>query len=212
MIKILIADDHPIVRCGLRRALSDNQSIEIIGEAGNGKELLTLLKLDIKPNVVLLDIIMPDMGGLEALTHIKSRYPSLPVLLLSVLSESIYGQRGLKAGASGFISKNSTPEEIAFAIKKVSVGELYISDYMSQYIAKQLRPIKKNALHETLTDREFQILRLIAAGQNPKSISEALNLSIKTVSTYKTRLQDKLNITSNEELLKYCYYQGLSTG
>ncbi|MDP4282375.1 MAG: response regulator transcription factor [Bacteroidota bacterium] len=208
MITILVADDHPIIRKGLKQIISEERDMEVVGEASNGKEVLEKVK-KLNPSVIILDISMPGYSGLYILSQLKSLYPKLPVLMLSALSEQIYASQSLKAGASGFVNKESVPEELVKAIRKVSGGELYIGSVLAEQMAHNLRHDKKSLPHELLSFREFQVLRLIASGKQSGEIAKELNISIKTVSTYRSRVLEKLDMTNNAELVNYCYREGL---
>ncbi|MGE5424272.1 MAG: response regulator [Syntrophothermus sp.] len=208
MINILITDDHPIVRNGLRLILTDEGDMKVVAEASNGAEALGKLK-KIKVDVVILDITMPVMSGLEALVQIRALYPELPVLMLSVLSEEIFASKTLRAGANGFVHKETIPEELVRAVRKVASGGLYISACLAEKIAGDIKSPTPNVLHESLSFREFQIMCMIASGKNLTQIAEALCISIKTVSTYRSRVMDKMNMENNSEITNYCVKEGL---
>lgn len=201
-MKILIADDHGIVREGLKQIFSELSEITEIDDAENGFEVIKLVKLN-DYDVIILDISMPGKNGLDTLKELKKIKPKLPVLMLSVHDEEQYGIRVLKAGASGFIPKHSEPKEFQKAILKVISGKKYITDTLVDKLATNLDNDFNKPIHELLSDREFQVFKLIAEGKLIKNISEELFLSNKTVSTYRTRILEKMNLNSNTEIMKY---------
>ncbi len=208
MINILIADDHPIVRTGLRMTITEQSDMKVVCEASNGFEVLELLKKN-NVDVVTLDISMPGLSGLEVLVQIRNLYPSLPVLILSVLSEEVYASKTLKAGANGFIHKETIPEELVKAIRKVAGGGIYVSSIMAEKFAGDVKNNTIKVLHENLSFREFQIMCLIAAGKTVTEIANALCISVKTVSTYRSRILEKMDMKNNSELTNYCIKEGL---
>jgi two-component system invasion response regulator UvrY len=202
MIRILIADDHPIVRAGLKQILAEASDIEVAAEAGDGHELLNRVrKGDI--DVALLDISMPGLTGLDALKQIKIENPNLPILVLSMHPEDQYGIRVLKAGAAGYLMKSAAPDQLIGAIRKVQRGGRYVSPSLAEKMAFDLQTGASGLPHETLSDREYQVLCMIASGKTVKQIAAELALSEKTVSTYRTRILDKMNMQSNSELTHY---------
>jgi DNA-binding NarL/FixJ family response regulator len=201
-MKILIADDHLIVREGLKQIISDFSNVSEIDEVENGFEVLEKVgKKDY--DVVIMDITMPGKNGLDTLKEIKKIKPDLPVLILSVHDEEQYGFRVLKAGASGFIPKNSDPEEFKKAILKAVEGKKYLSDNLSEKLATNLYEGRNVPIHEILSDREFQVFKSLADGKSLKDISEELFLSVKTISTYRSRILEKINLKNNSELIRY---------
>jgi two-component system invasion response regulator UvrY len=208
MINVLIADDHPIVRTGLKLTISDQSDMKVIYEASNGFEVLEFLKKN-KADVVILDISMPGLSGLEALVQIRNLYTDLPVLILSVLSEEVYAVKTLKAGANGFIHKETIPEELVKAIRKVASGGLYISSVMAEKFAGDVKNPVIKVLHENLSFREFQIMCLISSGRTVTEIADRLCISVKTVSTYRSRILEKMGMKNNAELTNYCIKEGL---
>lgn len=202
MIRALIADDHAVVRQGLKQILGDTPEMLVAGEATNGQEVLD--KVRAEPwDVVVLDISMPDRSGLDVLKQLRSERPKLPVLVLSMHSEDQYAVRVLKAGASGYLTKDSAPDELVKAIRKVVSGGTYVSSFLAEKLAFEIGTDSSRLPHETLSDREFQVLRLIAAGESVTEIAAELYLSVKTVSTYRARLLQKMNLTTNAELMHY---------
>jgi DNA-binding NarL/FixJ family response regulator len=202
MVKLLIADDHTIVREGLKQVLVDTPDIVVADEASNGEEALNkALKNDY--DVVVLDISMPGRGGLDVLKQLKSHRHKLPVLILSMYPEDQYALRVLKAGAAGYLNKESAPDELINAIKKVSNGMKYVSSHLAEEIAVALEYDAERPIQETLSDREFQVLCMIASGKSVKEIAEEMSLSMKTISTYRARILEKMRMRSNAELTRY---------
>jgi DNA-binding NarL/FixJ family response regulator len=202
MLKILIADDHSIVRKGLKQVLADTSDMVVSDEAASTDEALKKA-LEGDFDVVVLDISMPGRGGLDALKQIKSQKPKLPVLILSMYPEEQYALRVLKAGASGYLTKESAPDELIGAIRKVSKGMKYVSAHLAEEIAFALDSDAERPIEETLSDREFQVLCMIASGKTTAEIAEELALSVKTVSTYRSRILEKMRMKSNAELTHY---------
>ena len=201
-IRILIADDHPIVRAGFKQVLSETPDLVVADEAGNGQEVLQYLKKK-KYDVVLLDISMPGKNGLEILKDLKMDYPKLPVLILSIYPEEQYAIRALRAGASGYLTKASAPNELISAILKISEGGRYISASLAEKLASYLDADMTKSPHETLSDREHQIMRLIASGKTVSEIAESLHLSVKTISTYRAHVLEKMKMKNNAEITLY---------
>jgi DNA-binding NarL/FixJ family response regulator len=208
MLKILIADDHSIVRAGLKQVLADTPDMTVADEAGSTEEAIRKA-LDGDFDVVVLDISMPGRGGVEVLKQIKSQKPKLPVLVLSMHPEEQYALRVLKAGAAGYLTKESVTEDLIDAIRKVSKGMKYVSSHMAQEIAFALDSDTERPIHETLSDREFQVLCMIASGKPAREIAEELSLSVKTVSTYRSRILEKMRMKSSAELTNYAIKNGL---
>ena len=202
MIKVLIADDHAIVREGLKQIVADVPDIDVAGEAKDGHEALDKISKN-NYDVVLLDISMPGISGLDVLKQLRSQKPQLRVLILSIYPEEQYAVRTLKAGASGYLTKESAPDELVAAIRKVSSGGNYISRSLGERLVANLRRDDSKQPHEALSDREFQVMRMIASGKKGKEIAEELLLSVKTVSTYRRRVLDKLGIKNNSALIRY---------
>jgi two-component system, NarL family, invasion response regulator UvrY len=202
MIKIVMADDHPIVRAGLKQILADASDIEVVGEAGDGHEILKLIRKG-GVDVVLLDITMPGLMGLDALKQMSVENPKLPILVLSMHPEEQYAIRVLKAGASGYLTKAAAPEQLIGAIRKVYRGGRYVSPALAEKLALGLKSGATGLPHETLSDREYQVLCSISSGKTVKEIAAELSLSEKTISTYRTRILEKMNMKSNAELTHY---------
>ena len=206
-IKIIIADDHPLFRRGLKHALEETDDIEVIGESSNGDDLLSLIK-DCMPEIILLDIAMPGTSGLDLLKQLKSEYPKLPILILSVYPEEQYAVRFLKAGASGYLTKESAAEKLAEAIRKIAGGGKYASTAVIEKLAFDFSDPEK-PLHETLSDREYQVFGMIAVGKSLTEIGVELSLSVKTISTHRTRILEKMKMKKNAELIHYAITQNL---
>jgi two-component system invasion response regulator UvrY len=208
MIRILIADDHEIVRRGLVQIVADVPDLDVCADAGSANETLQLLRQhDI--DVVVLDVSMPGRSGLEALKEIRKLYPQLPVLMLSTYSEDEYAVRSLRSGAAGYLMKQSAPKELIAAIRKVHSGGKYISEFVAEKLATVLETGGGEVPHERLSDRELQVMRMIAAGKTLKQIADELALSEKTISTYRTRTMEKMNMKKNTELVRYAMQNGL---
>ncbi len=208
MIKVLIADDHPIVRQGLRQILSGTDDLVVAGEAANGQATLDQVRAG-NWDVLVLDMTMPDRSGLDILKVLSHEQPQLPVLILSIHAEEQFAVRVLKAGASGYLTKENAPDELVKAIRKVVSGGKYISPSLAESLALSLDTAFDGPRHETLSDREFQVMRLIGSGKTLADIADELALSAKTVSTYRTRLLAKLNFKTNAELVRYAIENGL---
>ncbi|MCK8603649.1 response regulator [Desulfoferrobacter suflitae] len=202
MLRLLVADDHAIVRQGLKMILSEEFSPLVFGEARNGQELLAQLGKG-QWDIVVLDITMPGRSGLDVLKEVKQQYPKLPILVLSMHPEDQFAVRVLKAGASGYLTKENVPEEVVKAIRKVIGGGRYVSASLAEKLAFDLRSDAERPLHEALSDREYQVMCMIASGKTVKEIAEQLVLSIKTISTYRVRILEKLNMRTNAELTHY---------
>lgn len=209
MIKILITDDHAIVRRGLRQILAETTDLVVAGEAENAHQLLELLRKH-DYGVLMLDISLPGRSGFDILQQVKLLRPKLPILVHSMHAEGQFAVRMLKAGAAGFLTKESAPEELIKAIRKVYAGGRYVSAALGEKLADGLLADTSMLPHETLSDREYQIMCLIASGKMPKEIAGELSLSVKTVSTYRARLLDKLNLKTNAELMHYAIHHNLA--
>jgi DNA-binding NarL/FixJ family response regulator len=202
MIKILIADDHAIVREGLKQIVAEESDMKVTGEAANASELFELLNKD-SWEIVVLDINMPSKSGLEALKEMKIRNIKVPVLILSMFSEDQYGLRAIKAGAAGYLKKVSAPTELVSAIRKIVGGGKYISPTLAEKLADNVDVNNKKALHQNLSDREYQIMCFISLGKSAEEIAEELAISIHTVYSYRNRILEKMHLKSNVELTQY---------
>lgn len=203
-MNILIVDDHPLVLEGLKRVLvKSDLDVEITGEATNVKHLFELLETH-TPDIIILDLEMPGISGLEALNELRVKKPGIPVLIFSMHSEERFGVRVLKAGAAGFITKTSIPQELEKALRRIVLeGKKYISANVADALADQVNAGASKPLHTTLSDREFEVMCMIANGAKISQIAELLNLSVRTIHTYRSRLLEKLNLNSNVEIAHY---------
>eukprot|EP00918_Siedleckia_nematoides_P039735 GHVU01086389.1.p1 GENE.GHVU01086389.1~~GHVU01086389.1.p1 ORF type:complete len:210 (-),score=30.26 GHVU01086389.1:445-1074(-) len=208
MIRILIADDHIVVRKGLRQILAEEFTDAHIEDVPDAEELIKKVILE-KWDVVISDLTMPGKSGLEALQQIKVNFPTLPVLILSIHPEEQYAIRVLKAGASGYLSKDTAPDELVNAVKRVLQGKKYITLSIAEKIADTFDQGTEKKLHETLSDREFNVFKMIAAGKAVSEIAETLSLSVTTVSTYRARIMTKMNMKSNANLTLYAIENNL---
>ena len=208
MIKILIADDHAIVREGLKQILAETSDMVVSGEAATGQEVLEQVRKD-DCDLVLLDISMPGRGGLDTLKELKRERPDLPVLVLTMHPEEQYAIRAFKAGVSGYLTKESAPEELISAIRRVSQGGKYVSSFLAEKLAFHLEKGTEKPLHEILSDREYQVILMIASGKTVKEIAQMLSLSVKTISTNRTRALNKMGMKNNAEVTYYAIKQGL---
>jgi len=208
MLKIVIADDHPLIRKGLKQILGESLYIEKVDEAGDGEELMSLLRKGTY-DVVVLDISLPGKDGLELLKDLKHQYPALPVLILSIQPEEQYAIRALRSGASGCLNKASAPEELVAAIRRLAAGGTYITPVVEELLLKDLKRTTGELPHQSLSDREYQVFILLATGKTPSEIADKLSLSVKTVSTYRARLLEKMGLKTNAELTQYAFKHGL---
>ena len=208
MIKILIADDHAIIREGLKQILAETSDMVVAGEAADGREVLDQVRKD-DYDLVLLDIAMPGRGGLDTLGRLKHEKPELPVLVLSMYPEEQYAIRAFKAGAFGYLTKESAPEELISAIRKVTQGGKYVSSSLAEKLAFNLEKDTEKPLHEMLSDREYQVMIMIASGKTVKEIADKLSLSVKTISTNRVRALKKMGMKNNAEITYYAIKQGL---
>lgn len=208
MLRILLADDHAVVRRGVKQIIAEAFAQAAFGEAQNVTELLKLIGSE-RWDIVVLDLNMPDGSGLEALKQIKQAHPQLPVLILTMFPEDQYAMRTIRAGAAGYLNKESAPEELVQAIRKILRGGEYISAAVADELVLYTRHADDQPLHKHLSDREYQVLCLIASGKEVKEISSELALSAKTISTYRARLLEKMNMKTNAELTHYAIQNGL---
>src|SRR5215467_596666 len=208
MIRIGIVDDHTIVRTGLRQFLSEQVDFRVTGEAANGKEAIELARQG-EVDVLLLDISMPDQGGVDALAAIKARHPDLPVLILSGFPEAHYATTLLRQGASGYLNKGCDPDEIVKAIRTVAMGRRYITAQVAEMLADSAAGGSSRPPHEQLSERELQVFLRLAKGETVGQIAEGMFLSVKTVSTYRARTLEKLQLETNSDLTYYALKNGL---
>jgi two-component system, NarL family, invasion response regulator UvrY len=202
MTRVLITDDHAIVRRGLKQILTDGPGGFVFGEASSAEEVYERVRKE-KWDVVILDLSLPDASGLDVLKRLKAEHPRLPVLVLSMHPEDPYALRVLRAGASGYMTKESAPDQLVAAVKKVIAGGKYVSDTLAERLALELESGTKGPLHKALSDQEFQVFCRLAAGKSVGQIADQMSLSVKTVSTYRTRVLEKMNMNSNADLTRY---------
>ncbi len=207
-IRVFIADDHAIVREGLKQILAEQRDIIVAGEAENGIDATKLIG-KARCHVMLLDISLPDRNGIDVLKQVKKDRPELAVLMLSMHREDQYAIRALKAGASGYLTKQSAPKELVTAIRQVASGQKYVSAALAQTLASQIGEDHEAAVHETLSDREYQTLTMIASGMTVSEIAKELSLSVKTISEYRARLLVKMKLKTSAELTTYAIRNGL---
>ncbi len=202
MIRVLITDDHAIVRHGLKQIVAETDDITVIGEADTAAQAIKLVR-NTPCDVVLMDISLPDRNGIEVLKQIKKEYPKLPVLMLSMHAEREFAVRALKAGASGYLTKQSAPMQLVDAIRHVAAGKKYITLSLAEEVANMLSGDMEQPPHKLLSDREYQTLCLIASGKTLSIIATELILSPKTVSVYRARVLEKLNLKNNSDITRY---------
>ncbi len=207
-IRVVIADDHAIVRRGLVQIISETPDFEMAGEAENGHELLRLIS-ELKPDVVVMDINMPEKSGWDVMMQLKIESPKLPVIVLSISPEKDFAVKFLKAGASGYLTKASAPEQLVDAIRKVAGGGKFVSPALAEKLASDLIADGEQAPHESLSPREFQVMSLIASGKTVSEIAEELGVSVPTVSTFRARILEKMSMKTNAQLTHYVIKNGL---
>jgi two-component system, NarL family, invasion response regulator UvrY len=208
VIKVLVADDHAVVREGIKRIIADTEDISVTGEAADGPELLEMAGRG-RWDVILLDLSMPGTSGLDALHQLRAQYPDLPILVLSIHPEEQYGVRALTAGASGYVQKTSPPADLIQAIRTVAEGRRYVTPAVASSLASRVDRLSPKLPHERLSNREFQVMCLIASGKSVGDIARELSLSVKTVSTFRGRILEKLKLRHNAEITRYAIRHGL---
>lgn len=208
MIDVLIADDHTIVREGLKQILADTPDVVVKEEAGSAQEVIKKVKMK-SFDLILLDISLPGRSGLDVLKQLKCLRPDLPVLVLSMHPEEQYAVRSIRAGASGYLTKDSPPEELLKAIRRIARGRKYITASLAEKLAAELEDKRKRLPHEILSDREYQVMCMIAAGKTVKEIAEILSLSVKTISTHRARILMKMGMKNNAQLTHYAIKKNL---
>jgi DNA-binding NarL/FixJ family response regulator len=208
LIRILIVDDHAIVRQGLRRILEEARGMKVAGEAPNGVEALKMLRTE-KFDVILLDISMPEKNGIDTLKQIMERNRDAKVLMLSMYPEDQYAVRLMKAGASGYLTKETAPEQLVEAIRTVLEGKKHINPTLAELLLQECGLDSGKPLHKNLSDREYQVLRMIGSGKQVSEIAQTLSLSVKTISTYRAHILEKMKLKNNAELTYYVMQNGL---
>lgn len=208
MIRVVITEDHAIVRHGLRLLLETEGGFEVIGEAEHGGDLMGLLHI-LRPDVLLLDVAMPGIGGYETLQRLAGEYPGLPVLVLSMYPEEQYALRLIKAGAAGYLTKEAAPTQLVHAVRQVAAGRKFISPGVAELLAEQICGQGEEAPHQRLSAREYQVLCHIASGRTTSQIAECMALSVPTISTYRSRILAKMRMHTNAELIYYAVRMGL---
>jgi DNA-binding NarL/FixJ family response regulator len=209
MIKVLLADDHSIVRAGLRRIIEESGDMEVIAEAADGGEAIRKVHEHL-PNVAVIDISMPDLDGLEVISRLRNDYPQLPLLILTMHTEEQYVVRAIEAGAMGYVTKQSAPEQLVRAIRKVVAGHRYLTDEAVEALALRVaKGAQRQSPLDTLSMRELQVLRRLALGNTNREIARAYHISIKTVDTYRSRILKKLGLRNNAELSRFAIQNGL---
>lgn len=209
MIKVLLADDHNIFRAGLRRIVEETGDIEVVAEAAEGREAIQQVRKTL-PDVAVIDISMPGLDGLEVISQLHAYYPKIPILVLTMHEEEQYIVRAIGAGAMGYITKRSAPEQLVKAIRKVHAGGRYLTDEAAEALAVRMASgMRGHSILDGLSNREIQVLRRLASGQTNREIAEAYHISIKTVDTYRFRLLKKLNLRNNAELSRFAMQTGV---
>lgn len=208
MIRVLIADDHPVVRAGIKQILAEATDIELCGEAESGQEVLDMLD-QCRPDVLLMDIAMPERNGIETLKRVMDTNPEIAVMILSMHPESQYAVRLLKSGASGYLTKECAPDQLLSAVRKVARGRKFISPALAEILAENISGDRDQPPHEYLSNREYQIFCLLASGRTVSEIADELSLSVKTVSTHRTRILRKMDMAKNAELTYYAIKNNL---
>jgi DNA-binding NarL/FixJ family response regulator len=211
MIRVFIADDHEFIRAGLKSILAGIADIEVIGEAASGHEVLQALR-EKTLDALILDMSMPGLSGLELIKRIKTEWPKQKILVLTMHTNKQYAVRAIRAGATGFVSKASASEELVAALRKIMSGRPYISTEIAEELALSQQPNNDAARHTALSDREYHVFELLVSGKSVGDIAGSLNLSVKTVSTHKARILEKMAMTSTAELVRYAVAHELSVG
>lgn len=201
-IRVLIADDHSIVREGLKRILLAAGDVAVVAEADNGHKALQGVR-EHKPQVIIVDLSMPGLGGMDLIHRLRSEFAQLAVLVLTVHAEEQYAMRAFRSGANGYLTKDSAAEELVTAVRKVVNGGVYLSPALAERMALEINGLRETPTHTSLTNREFEVFRLIVAGKRLTEIGDALHLSVKTVSTHKSRIMEKMGLDSTAALVKY---------
>ena len=207
-IRVLVVDDHAVVRRGLRQLIEETSDMVVTGEAGNGREAMELVRSN-EFDVAVLDINMPGQDGLDTLRQLKAESRELPVLVLSMHSEDVYAVRVVSSGAGGYMCKESAPDELVSAIRKIAAGGRYVSPRLGELLLNRIHTPEGAPLHAALSDRELQVLCLLSSGKTVGEIAEELALSVKTISTYRARILQKMHMRTNSELTQYAIREAL---
>lgn len=208
MINVFIADDHALIREGLKNLLSSLPDIKLVGETANPFEIIEQIKKN-KCDVLILDLSMPGKNGLDVIKEIKSISPEIKILVMTMMPEDQFAKRTIKAGASGYLTKESAPEELITAIRRIASGRKYVSQSLAERLAQDLDSSTEKPIQDLLSDREFQVMKMIASGKAQTEIANELAISVSTVNTYRGRILAKLNLTSNAELIHFAYQNNL---
>jgi two-component system, NarL family, invasion response regulator UvrY len=207
-VRLLIADDHAVVRQGIRQILTDAPEVQVVAEAATGMEALELMR-DADIDLVILDLSMPGLSGLDIVRQMKQDRPLVRILVLSVHPEEQYAVRVMKAGASGYLTKDSAPEELISAVRHIAAGHKYVTATLAERLALELDNASDKLPHQSLSDREYEVMLLVAEGLKVQEIADRLSLSVKTVSTYRTRLLQKMRMRNNADVVRYAVREGL---
>ena len=208
IVRLLIADDHAVVRQGIRQILTDAPEVKVVAEAATGMEALELMR-DADIDLVILDLSMPGLSGLDIVRQMRQDRPAVRILVLSVHPEEQYAVRVMKAGASGYLTKDSAPEELISAVRYIAAGHKYVTATLAERLALELDNASDKLPHQNLSDREYEVMLLVAEGLKVQEIADRLSLSVKTVSTYRTRLLQKMRMRNNADVVRYAVRQGL---
>lgn len=209
-MKIILVDDHELIREGLKKVIAKESDIDVVGEAANADEMFELLSEN-EVDIVVLDITLPGRSGLDLIGELKTHYPTIKVLILSMHPEDRFAVRALRAGAYGFITKGTASKVLIEALRKIAVGRKYISDSLAEHLASELDIDHEKPLHESLSNREFEVMRLIAEGKSVSEIAEILFISVNTVTSYRSRIMEKMKMKTNAEIIRYAIDQNLIT-
>jgi two-component system invasion response regulator UvrY len=202
MIRVVLADDHQLIREGLKKIFRDEQGIHVVHEAGTAAEIFNFLRSS-QADVLVLDVNMPGRSGIDILSDLKKEFPGIAILMLSMHPEDALAVRALRAGASGYITKNAPPEEIVNAVRKIASGRKYVSESLAEQLADTVRAPAGTELHRLLSDREFEVFQLLGSGKTVTEVASLLSISVPTVSTYRARILEKLNMRSTAEIIHY---------
>lgn len=208
MIKIIIVEDHPLFREGIRKIINDQIDLKVVAETESPQEVLELIKKH-NPDIIMLDITLPGRSGIDLTKDVRTFYPKLPIIIISMHPEERFAVRAIKAGASSYLSKESDPKIVLDAIRALASGKKYITPKVAEYLAHDIDSSSTKSNHELLSDREFEVMQLIASGKTVKEIAEQLSLSVNTINTYRMRVLEKMNLKSNIDLVHYCIQNSL---